>query len=127
MGLLGLLLQDWEEGFEKFGKTINEAVFPFVDTYFENDEIKVTMDLAGFEDSDIGEPEIRGRVLIVSGKRESIKNKKNITPIVLHRPLRFRSIVLLPFTTKENEKAPKITKHPIENGVLTITIHKVKA
>jgi HSP20 family molecular chaperone IbpA len=126
MGLLGLLLKDWEEGFEKFGKTINEAVFPFVDTYFENDEIKVAIDLAGFEDSDIDELEIKGSTLIVSGKRESIKNKKTITPLVLHRPLRFRSIILLPLTTKENE-TPKFTKHPIENGVLTITIHKATA
>jgi len=132
MGLLGLLVQDFEEGFDKLGKSINEAVFPFVDIYFEDDEIKVTMDLAGFNDSDIDELEIKRNTLIVSGKRESIKEHKKlegkpITSINLHRPLKFRSVILLPFKLKENEKAPKVTHSKIENGVLTITVHKPKS
>jgi len=114
---------------DRWSQDVNAAFFPAVDAYWENKKIEVKIDLAGFKFDDI-HIELKKNVLIVDGKRDSIdKENEKITPIMLHRPLKFRTLIPLGFDLKDDDPQPQIkaSKKSNEDGVLSITIDKLPA
>lgn len=103
------------------------------DLYWIDDHLQMKLDMPGFDQNDV-KTTINGNILTVTAKRESIakameKAKKDITKVVLHRPLEYFAVFHLPIEVKDDGEKPKISEksHKLVNGVLTIDIINVQS
>ena len=93
-----------------------EFVLPPIDLHEENDNLIVTVDIPGFDKSDI-KVSMNGNVLSINAEK---KDSKNGRTIMKQRPRVIDKKMRLPITVKEGEE--KVSSAKYVGGVLTIEI-----
>jgi len=91
-------------------------VLPPIDLHEENDNLVVTVDIPGFDKSDI-KVSMNGNVLSINAEK---KDNKNGRTIMKQRPRVIDKKMRLPITVKEGEE--KVNSAKYADGVLTIEI-----
>lgn len=130
MGIWDVWEENFTRGISEISRGVNEAVFPPMDVFWADNNIRVLVDLAGFDINDI-DVELERNVLHIRARRESIEKQmddqnKEIDIIQSNRPLRVRTRVPLPFTLRNTDKLPEL-KEPVTkvDGVVIIDIIKI--
>ena len=95
-----------------------EFVLPPVDMYLNDEDLKVVIDIPGFEKKDI-ELTLCGDILSIKAHKVS-DEKKSESLISNQRPNLIDKKIRLPIDIKEGEE--KIDSAKYENGVLTLII-----
>ena len=93
-----------------------EFVLPPIDLHEENDNLIVTVDIPGFDKSDI-KVSMNANVLSINAEK---KDNKNGRTIMKQRPRVIDKKMRLPITVKEGEE--KVNSAKYVDGVLTIEI-----
>jgi len=93
-----------------------EFVLPPIDLHEENDNLIVTVDIPGFDKSDI-KVSMNANVLSINAEK---KDNKNGRTIMKQRPRVIDKKMRLPITVKEGEE--KVNSAKYTDGVLTIEI-----
>jgi len=93
-----------------------EFVLPPIDLHEENDNLIVTVDIPGFDKSDI-KVSMNANVLSINAEK---KDSKNGRTIMKQRPRVIDKKMRLPITVKEGEE--KVNSAKYVDGVLTIEI-----
>ena len=93
-----------------------EFVLPPIDLHEENDNLIVTVDIPGFDKSDI-KVSMNANVLSINAEK---KDSKNGRTIMKQRPRVIDKKIRLPITVKEGEE--KVNSAKYADGVLTIEI-----
>jgi len=93
-----------------------EFVLPPIDLHEENDNLIVTVDIPGFDKSDI-KVSMNANVLSINAEK---KDNKNGRTIMKQRPRVIDKKMRLPITVKEGEE--KVNSAKYADGVLTIEI-----
>ena len=93
-----------------------EFVLPPIDLHEENNNLIVTVDIPGFDKSDI-KVSINGNILSINAEK---KDNKNGRTIMKQRPRVIDKKMRLPITVKEVEE--KVNSAKYIDGVLTIEI-----
>lgn len=124
------LVEAIQEGVNRFNRGIHEIIHPAFDAYWQDHNIIVKVDLAGFSGKEV-EIHLYYNVLTITAKRKSTEKvlcdtEPEIKMIYAHRPETLVARIVLPFfPPKEDDdtKPPSIAdKSTISNGVLTVKI-----
>ena len=116
MGLVKHVAKEFFKEIDDKSREFFEFVLPPIDLYEENDNLVVTVDIPGFEKSDI-KVSMNGNVLSINAEK---KDSKNGRTIMKQRPRVIDKKMRLPITVKEGEE--KVNSAKYVDGVLTIKI-----
>lgn len=94
-----------------------EFVLPPIDMYYDDNELKVVIDMPGFEKNDI-KLTLKQNVLYIKAEKES--EEKDSTMICNQRPKIIDKKIRLPIHIKEGEE--EVSSAKFENGVLSVVI-----
>jgi len=116
MGLVKHVAKEFFKEIDDKSREFFEFVLPPIDLHEENDNLIVTVDIPGFDKSDIK--------VSMNGNGQSInaekKDDKNGRTIMKQRPRVIDKKMRLPITVKEGEE--KVNSAKYADGVLTIEI-----
>ena len=124
------LIEAVQEGINRFNRGIHESIHPAFDAYWQDHNIIVKVDLAGFAGDEV-EIHLLYNVLNIVAKRKSTEKvlcdaEPEIKMIYSHRPETVVARIVLPFIPPKKDdktKQPSIAdKSTISNGVLTVKI-----
>ena len=130
MGHENPLIEAIQEGVSRFNRGIHEIIHPAFDAYWQDHNIIVKVDLAGFSGKEV-EINLLYNVLTITAKRKSTEKvlsdaEPEIKMIYAHRPETLVARITLPFIPPKDDddaKQPSIAdKSTISNGVLTVKI-----
>ena len=116
MGLVKHVAKEFFKEIDDKSREFFEFVLPPIDLHEENDNLIVTVDIPGFEKSDI-KVSMNGNVLSINAEK---KDSKNGRTIMKQRPRVIDKKMRLPITVKEGEEEVNSAKYA--DGVLTIEI-----
>ena len=116
MGLVKHVAKEFFKEIDDKSREFFEFVLPPIDLHEENDNLIVTVDIPGFEKSDI-KVAMNGNVLSINAEK---KDDKNGRTIMKQRPRVIDKKMRLPITVKEGEE--KVNSAKYTDGVLTIEI-----
>jgi len=120
MGLVKHVAKEFFKEIDDKSREFFEFVLPPIDLHEENDNLIVTVDIPGFDKSDI-KVSMNGNVLSINAEK---KDSKNGRTIMKQRPRVIDKKMRLPITVKEGEE--KVNSAKYVNGVLTIEIQITK-
>jgi len=116
MGLVKHVAKEFFKEVDDKSREFFEFVLPPIDLHEENDNLIVTVDIPGFDKSDI-KVSMNGNVLSINAEK---KDSKNGRTIMKQRPRVIDKKMRLPITVKEGEE--KVNSAKYVDGVLTIEI-----
>ena len=116
MGLVKHVAKEFFKEIDDKSREFFEFVLPPIDLHEENDNLIVTVDIPGFEKSDI-EVSMNGNVLSINAEKKDVANGRTI---MKQRPRVIDKKMRLPITVKEGEE--KVNSAKYTDGVLTIEI-----
>jgi len=116
MGLVKHVAKEFFKEIDDKSREFFEFVLPPIDLHEENDNLIVTVDIPGFDKSDI-KISMNGNVLSINAEK---KDSKNGRTIMKQRPRVIDKKMRLPITVKEGEE--KVNSAKYVDGVLTIEI-----
>jgi len=116
MGLIKHMAKEFFKEVDDKSREFFEFVLPPIDLHEENDNLIVTVDIPGFDKSDI-KVSMNGNVLSINAEK---KDSKNGRTIMKQRPRVIDKKMRLPITVKEGEE--KVNSAKYVDGVLTIEI-----
>ena len=116
MGLVKHVAKEFFKEIDDKSREFFEFVLPPIDLHEENDNLVVTVDIPGFEKSDI-KVSMNGNVLSINAEK---KDSKNGRTIMKQRPRVIDKKMRLPITVKEGEE--KVNSAKYVDGLLTIEI-----
>ena len=116
MGLVKHVAKEFFKEVDDKSREFFEFVLPPIDLHEENDNLIVTVDIPGFDKSDI-KVSMNGNVLSINAEK---KDNKNGRTIMKQRPRVIDKKMRLPITVKEGEE--KVNSAKYTDGVLTIQI-----
>ena len=116
MGLVKHVAKEFFKDIDDKSREFFEFVLPPIDLHEENDNLIVTVDIPGFDKSDI-KVSMNGNVLSINAEK---KDSKNGRTIMKQRPRVIDKKMRLPITVKEGEE--KVNSAKYVDGVLTIEI-----
>ena len=116
MGLVKHVAKEFFKEIDDKSREFFEFVLPPIDLHEENDNLIVTVDIPGFDKSDI-KVSINGNILSINAEK---KDNKNGRTIMKQRPRVIDKKMRLPITVKEGEE--KVNSAKYTDGVLTIEI-----
>ena len=116
MGLVKHVAKEFFKEVDDKSREFFEFVLPPIDLHEENDNLIVTVDIPGFDKSDI-KVSMNGNVLSINAEK---KPEKNGRVIMKQRPRVIDKKMRLPITVKEGEE--KVNSAKYADGVLTIVI-----
>jgi len=116
MGLVKHVAKEFFKEIDDKSREFFEFVLPPIDLHEENDNLVVTVDIPGFDKSDI-KVSMNGNVLSINAEK---KDSKNGRTIMKQRPRVIDKKMRLPITVKEGEE--KVNSAKYVDGVLTIEI-----
>jgi len=116
MGLVKHVAKEFFKEIDDKSREFFEFVLPPIDLHEENDNLIVTVDIPGFDKSDI-KISMNGNVLSINAEK---KDGKNGRTIMKQRPRVIDKKMRLPITVKEGEE--KVNSAKYVDGVLTIEI-----
>ena len=116
MGLVKHVAKEFFKEIDDKSREFFEFVLPPIDLHEENDNLIVTVDIPGFEKSDI-KVSMNGNILSINAEK---KDSKNGRTIMKQRPRVIDKKMRLPITVKEGEE--KVNSAKYVDGVLTIEI-----
>jgi len=120
MGLVKHVAKEFFKEIDDKSREFFEFVLPPIDLHEENDNLIVTVDIPGFDKSDI-KVSMNGNVLSINAEK---KDSKNGRTIMKQRPRVIDKKMRLPITVKEGEE--KVNSAKYVDGVLTIEIPIIK-
>ena len=116
MGLVKHVAKEFFKEIDDKSREFFEFVLPPIDLHEENNNLIVTVDIPGFEKSDI-KVSMNSNVLSINAEK---KDSKNGRTIMKQRPRVIDKKMRLPITVKEGEE--KVNSAKYVDGVLTIEI-----
>ena len=116
MGLVKHVAKEFFKEIDDKSREFFEFVLPPIDLHEENDNLIVTVDIPGFDKSEI-KVSMNGNVLSINAEK---KDSKNGRTIMKQRPRVIDKKMRLPITVKEGEE--KVNSAKYVDGVLTIEI-----
>ena len=116
MGLVKHAAKEFFKEIDDKSREFFEFVLPPIDLCEENNNLIVTIDIPGFDKSDI-KVSMNGNVLSVNAEK---KDDKDGSVIMKQRPRVIDKKMRLPITVKEGEE--KVNSAKYADGVLTIEI-----
>ena len=116
MGLVKHVAKEFFKEIDDKSREFFEFVLPPIDLHEENDNLIVTVDIPGFEKSDI-KVSMNGNGLSINAEK---KDSKNGRIIMKQRPRVIDKKMRLPIIVKEGEE--KVNSAKYVDGVLTIEI-----
>jgi HSP20 family molecular chaperone IbpA len=116
MGLVKHVAKEFFKEIDDKSREFFEFVLPPIDLHEENDNLIVTVDIPGFDKSDI-KISMNGNVLSINAEK---KDSKNGRTVMKQRPRVIDKKMRLPITVKEGEE--KVNSAKYVDGVLTIEI-----
>ena len=116
MGLVKHVAKEFFKEIDDKSREFFEFVLPPIDLHEENDNLIVTVDIPGFDKSDI-KVSMNANVLSINAEK---KDNKNGRTIMKQRPRVIDKKMRLPITVKEGEE--KVNSAKYADGVLTIEI-----
>ena len=120
MGLVKHVAKEFFKEIDDKSRELFEFVLPPIDLHEENDNVIVTVDIPGFDKSDI-KVSMNCNVLSINAEK---KDNKNGRIIMKQRPRVIDKKMRLPITVKEGEE--KVNSAKYVDGVLTIEIPIIK-
>ena len=116
MGLVKHVAKEFFKEVDDKSREFFEFVLPPIDLHEENDNLIVTVDIPGFDKSDI-KVTMNGNVLSINAEKKDAVNGRTI---MKQRPRVIDKKMRLPITVKEGEE--KVNSAKYTDGVLTIQI-----
>ena len=116
MGLVKNVAKEFFKEIDDKSREFFEFVLPPIDLCEENNNLIVTIDIPGFDKSDI-KVSMNGNVLSINAEK---KDNKNGRTIMKQRPCVIDKKMRLPITVEEGEE--KVNSANYVDGVLTIEI-----
>ena len=116
MGLIKYMAKEFFKEVDDKSREFFEFVLPPIDLHEKNGNLIVTVDIPGFDKSDI-KVSMNGNVLSINAEK---KDGKNGRVIMKQRPRIIDKKMRLPITVKEGEE--KVNSAKYSDGVLTIKI-----
>ena len=116
MGLVKHVAKEFFKEIDDKSREFFEFVLPPIDLHEENDNLIVTVDIPGFEKSDI-KVSMNGNMLSINAEKKDVTNGRTI---MKQRPRVIDKKMRLPITVKEGEE--KVNSAKYSDGVLTIEI-----
>ena len=116
MGLVKHVAKEFFKEIDDKSREFFEFVLPPIDLHEENDNLIVTVDIPGFDKSDI-KVSMNGNVLSINAEKKDVVNGRTI---MKQRPRVIDKKMRLPITVKEGEE--KVNSAKYTDGVLTIQI-----
>ena len=116
MGLVKHVAKEFFKEIDDKSREFFEFVLPPIDLHEENDNLIVTIDIPGFDKSDI-KVSMNRNVLSINAEK---KDNKNGRTIMKQRPRIIDKKMRLPIIVKEGEE--KVNSAKYVDGVLTIEI-----
>lgn len=122
MGIGRYMAKELAKEVDAKSREFYEFVMPAIDMFEAGTDLVVVVDLPGFEKKDIS-LRINGNILSISATRD--QGESLGTVYYRHRPLRVEKKIVLPITSKDEEKV--VGKATYENGVVTLRIPMPKS
>ena len=116
MGLVKHVAKEFFKEIDDKSREFFEFVLPPIDLHEENDNLIVTVDIPGFDKSDI-KVSMNSNVLSINAEKKDVVNGRTI---MKQRPRVIDKKMRLPITVKEGEEQVNSAKYA--DGVLTIEI-----
>ena len=116
MGLVKHVAKEFFKEVDDKSREFFEFVLPPIDLHEENDNLIVTVDIPGFDKSDI-KVSMNSNVLSINAEKKDAMNGRTI---MKQRPRVIDKKMRLPITVKEGEE--KVNSAKYTDGVLTIQI-----
>ena len=116
MGLVKHVAKEFFKEIDDKSREFFEFVLPPIDLHEENDNLIVTVDIPGFDKSDI-KVSMNSNVLSINAEKKDVANGRTI---MKQRPRVIDKKMRLPITVKEGEE--KVNSAKYVDGVLTIKI-----
>ena len=116
MGLVKHVAKEFFKEIDDKSREFFEFVLPPIDLHEENDNLIVTVDIPGFDKSDI-KVSMNVNVLSINAEKKDVANGRII---MKQRPRVIDKKMRLPITVKEGEE--KVNSAKYVDGVLTIEI-----
>jgi len=116
MGLVKHVAKEFFKEVDDKSREFFEFVLPPIDLHEENDNLIVTVDIPGFDKSDI-KVSMNANVLSINAEKKDVADGRTI---MKQRPRVIDKKMRLPITVKEGEE--KVNSAKYSEGVLTIEI-----
>jgi len=116
MGLVKHVAKEFFKEIDDKSREFFEFVLPPIDLHEENDNLIVTVDIPGFDKSDI-KVSMNANVLSINAEKKDVADGRTI---MKQRPRVIDKKMRLPITVKEGEE--KVNSAKYVDGVLTIEI-----
>jgi len=116
MGLVKHVAKEFFKEIDDKSREFFEFVLPPIDLHEENDNLIVTVDIPGFDKSDI-KVSMNGNVLSINAEKKDVASGRTI---MKQRPRVIDKKMRLPIIVKEGEE--KVNSAKYVDGVLTIEI-----
>ena len=116
MGLVKHVAKEFFKEVDDKSREFFEFVLPPIDLHEENDNLIVTVDIPGFDKSDI-KVSMNANVLSINAEKKDAMNGRTI---MKQRPRIIDKKIRLPIAVKEGEE--KVNSAKYSDGVLTIQI-----
>ena len=116
MGLVKHVAKEFFKEVDDKSREFFEFVLPPIDLHEENDNLIVTVDIPGFDKSDI-KVSMNANVLSINAEKKDVADGRTI---MKQRPRVIDKKMRLPITVKEGEE--KVNSAKYTDGVLTIQI-----
>ena len=116
MGLIKHVAKEFFKEIDDKSREFFEFVLPPIDLHEENDNLVVTVDIPGFDKSDI-KVSMNSNVLSINAEKKDVVDGRTI---MKQRPRVIDKKMRLPITVKEGEE--KVNSAKYVDGVLTIEI-----
>ena len=116
MGLVKHVAKEFFKEIDDKSREFFEFVLPPIDLHEENDNLIVTVDIPGFDKSDI-KVSMKSNVLSINAEKKDVADGRTI---MKQRPRVIDKKMRLPITVKEGEE--KVNSAKYVDGVLTIEI-----
>jgi len=116
MGLVKHVAKEFFKEIDDKSREFFEFVLPPIDLHEENDNLIVTVDIPGFDKSDI-KVSMNSNVLSINAEKKDVVDGRTI---MKQRPRVIDKKMRLPITVKEGEE--KVNSAKYVDGVLTIEI-----
>jgi len=116
MGLVKHVAKEFFKEVDDKSREFFEFVLPPIDLHEENDNLIVTVDIPGFDKSDI-KVSMNANVLSINAEKKDVADGRTI---MKQRPRVIDKKMRLPITVKEGEE--KVNSAKYTDGVLTIEI-----
>ena len=116
MGIVKHVAKEFFKEIDDKSREFFEFVLPPIDLHEENDNLVVTVDIPGFDKSDI-KVSMNANVLSINAEKKDVADGRTI---MKQRPRVIDKKMRLPITVKEGEE--KVNSAKYVDGVLTIEI-----